>query len=92
MELEQQQPAEGSEFCAMGKHYIRDSSANKFVEVGPCEDPKHQVVNAAEQARQAAAGEDQSGAAMQGADQGSKLIPSKAINKLLGVGDDKAVF
>ncbi len=87
--LAKQQPEPGTEFCANGKHYIKDN--DQFVEVGDCEEPKHQVVNAAQQAAQAAQGQPQEGAAVdsQGA---SQMAPSQLINQLLGTGDKKALF
>jgi hypothetical protein len=56
---------DGSEFCTGGKHYMKDSSANKMVELGDCPEPKHQVLQAAQQAQQAASGEPQKGLVLQ---------------------------
>lgn len=80
-----------TEACIDGKHYIYDESAGSAVHVGDCEDPKHQVVNAAQKASQASQGKPQEGAAVSG-DKTSQQAPSQLLNKLLGTGDQKAMF
>lgn len=72
-----------NEQCINGKHYIFDSSSNQPVEVGACEDPKHQVVNAAMQAQQAAKGQQQKGA---GFDMSNTVLQPTLQNLKQGLG------
>jgi hypothetical protein len=73
--------------CSQGRHSTWDDSKNRFVDDGPCEDPKHQVIDAATSALQSIKGTSTPGTGAKPT--GEPSVGKKFMNSI-GVGDPQS--